>query len=326
MPGRERFKVGGCLRHVQRQHGLTHHGLLRNLCQRGLCVHRQHQHRWRRVFSRRHHPAARHCAADHPQTRCHLLHKAHRPGHAVGAQRDRQLHVQRRGQAVKLARTGHDFQHVGDVGAGAHAVGEGFYLLHKFGVFDVVERAAAVGQLHARLQFTVAAACLQRLPGAGFGVEALDVERFGAGAARRRQMLQRQFGADGRFQRHRHDGVDQRVQPRHALVCASRRRRVVEGRRAVCIVGRAVHGRLGAFGQCAGLGGLARLRPPCRPPGLRGQHQQHQDAQDCECCAEFHRHLRAAFRPLQPLRPGSVQTSCPPRRCATHPVPASSRR
>ena len=69
-----------------------------------------------------------------------------------------QLRIQRAGKAVELAGAGHHVQHVGEVGHRAHAVGKGLQLLHELGVLDLVERAAAVGQLHAGLQFAVALA------------------------------------------------------------------------------------------------------------------------------------------------------------------------
>ena len=64
-------------------------------------------------------------------------------------------------------------------------IGEGLDLLHELAVLDLVQCAAAVGELNACLQFAVAAAGGGRLPFAGLGVQALDVKGLAAGAARR---------------------------------------------------------------------------------------------------------------------------------------------
>jgi hypothetical protein len=76
------------------------------------------------------------------------------------------------GEGVQLAGARHHVQHVGEVGRGAQRVGEGLDLLHELGVFDLVERAAAVGHLQAGLELAVALARPRHFPLAAVGVQA----------------------------------------------------------------------------------------------------------------------------------------------------------
>ena len=94
-----------------------------------------------------------------------------------------ELRVVLAGKGVKLAGAGHHLQHVGEVGHGADRFAERLDGLHELGVFDLVERAAAVGQLHAGLHLAVVAAGLRRLPLAAVGVQPFDQERLAAGTA-----------------------------------------------------------------------------------------------------------------------------------------------
>ena len=138
---------------------LAHRGRLRVVGQRGLGVEGQHQHR-RRARPRR--PAAPGGRAPRPARsrgapRIAARSPATRP-RALARSVHRQLRVVRAGERVELARARHHVEHVGEVGHRADGVGKGLHLLHELGVLDLVERAAAVGQLHAGLQLAVALA------------------------------------------------------------------------------------------------------------------------------------------------------------------------
>ena len=74
--------------------------------------------------------------------------------------------------------------HVGEVGRGAHGVGEGLGLDHELGKLDVVECARAVGQLHAGLQRGVALAGAWRFPFTRGLVLAFHRKRLAAHAPR----------------------------------------------------------------------------------------------------------------------------------------------
>ena len=115
----------------------------------------------------------------------HLLQVARRPGRGVGTQRHRQLRVVLAGEGVELLGARRHLEHVGQLDHRAGALGEGLHLLHELGVLDLVERAAAVGQLHAGLQLAVALTRRDRLPLAGLGVQPLEQKRLAAGAPRR---------------------------------------------------------------------------------------------------------------------------------------------
>ncbi len=66
--------------------------------------------------------------------------------------------VVRTGEGIEFACARHHVEHVGKVGHRADGVGNRLQLLHELGILDLVECPAAVGQLHAGLQFAIALA------------------------------------------------------------------------------------------------------------------------------------------------------------------------
>ena len=146
----------------------------------------------------RQHHAARNDAGHEAQPRGVLLHVAGAPGGVQRAQHEAQLRVVRAGELVELARARHLVEHLGELGRAVDRVGEGLRLDHELGVLDLVERAGAVGQLHAGLEGAVALAGARRFPFAGVLVEAFDRDRLAAGAARGRHGRERGVAGDQR--------------------------------------------------------------------------------------------------------------------------------
>ncbi len=186
-----------------------------------------------------------------------LRHVARAPGGAARAQGETQLRVVAAGEGVELARARHLGAHVGEVGAGAHGVGEGLGLHHELGELDVVERARAIGQLHAGLQRAVALVRPGAFPFAALRVEALHRERLAADAARGRQGREHRVARDLVFQRQRRDDVDQRVQRGAGPALGQRGQRGLD-EFGIC---RVVDPGLGKLTGYTGLIGLNRLGP-----------------------------------------------------------------
>jgi len=143
-----------------------------------------------------------------------LVHVAGAPGGLARAQHEGELRVVVAGELVEFARPRHLVQHVGEIGRGAHGVGKGLRLGDEFRELDFVQRAGAVGQLHAGLEGAVAPPRGGHFPLAGVLVLAFDGERLAAGAARGRQRGQGGVAGDGVLQRQRGDGVHQGVKRR----------------------------------------------------------------------------------------------------------------
>ena len=93
-----------------------------------------------------------------------LTQVTHAPRCGIGLQVNRQVSVVRTSKCIELLGAGAHIEHVREIGHGAERIGKGLRLLHELGVFDLVQRAAAVGQLHARLQLAVTRAGLRRFP------------------------------------------------------------------------------------------------------------------------------------------------------------------
>jgi len=131
------------------------------------------------------------------------------------------------------------FEHVGQVRGRADRLREGLELLHELGELDLVERAVAVGHLHARLELAVARVRGDSLPLARLAVEALDEEGLGADAVGAGQVRQHALAGDGSVDAQGGDGVDQRVQAHGAPggcqaavgACRGGGQLVVDGRR-----------------------------------------------------------------------------------------------
>ena len=207
-----------------------------------------------------------------------------------------------------------------------HGVGKGLQLLHEFGILDLVERPAAVGQLHAGLQLANSAArpaaapsLRSRRPGPRCRRACC---RHGVSSA----VLEQEVAADGRLQRQRHHRVDQRVQARHAAEQGARigrrRRHRVERRfdalaeaRIEAAVDALVEGRrVGCTGRRRGLG----ARPAGHPPALQRDGHEHHCSQREQCPGQVHA-SDPPDRVVQPL--GARQE---PLACGFHHLQAAS--
>ena len=289
---------------IQAQGDVADGGLVGVFGQRGLRVVAQRQHgRQARGTGGQHQPAG-HGAHHKAHARGILLHVAGAPGRMAGAQHERQLRIVVAGELIEFAGAGHFLQHVGKIGRRIDGVGKRLGLDHKLRKLDLVERARAVGQLHAGLKALVALAGRGGLPLLRHLVETLDGKGLAARAARGRQRRQCGVARHRLLGLQRGDDVDQRVQPQTALVQQGRHgqlhgivgiHRVAGGLGAAvqAVKGSAIHG-LGYIGIERGLlaqrglgsalgllrhGALGRVA--ARGPGVVGHDQgQHQAADD----------------------------------------------
>jgi hypothetical protein len=152
------------LRHVEAQAELADGRLRRVVGQRGLGVEGEAEDRRQAGLPGRQHHAPRDDAGHEAQPRGVLLHIARAPGGVQRAQHEAELRVVRAGELVQLAGTCHFVEHLGKFGRAVDGIGKGLRLHHELGVFDLVERARAIGQLHADLERAVALAGHGRLP------------------------------------------------------------------------------------------------------------------------------------------------------------------
>ena len=266
------------LRHVQAERDRAQGRLARVLGHRGLAVEREAEHRRRAGRAGGQYQPPRDGAGHEAQARGVLLHIAGAPGGVLRHQRETQLGVMGAGELVQLARAGHFLQHLRELGLAADGIGEGPRLHHELGVFDLVERAGAVGQLHAGLERAVALPGLRRLPLLRRLVQALDRERLAAGAPCGRQCGQRMLARDRRLQRDGREHIDQGVEPGLLFLQGDGGRR------------HRVEDRIDALGHLWLLGHhhfrLARRVAPRRPGVPRHQRRKQQPAEDGEADGE----------------------------------------
>ena len=164
-------------------------GLSPSAAKAACASYRQHQHRGRAfLVGRQHHARPGTTPGTRPCTLVRTwLHKGHAPGHAVRASAMDGEVARPAGwsKAVELTRAGHHLQHVGRSPCTAPIASAKACSFWMNSLYSISPRApGAAGQLHAGLQLAVtrdrAAAASHN---AGFGVQALDVERLAAGTA-----------------------------------------------------------------------------------------------------------------------------------------------
>ena len=245
------------------------------------------------------------------------------------------------GELVKLTCARHFFQHVGEVGRAVDRIAELLRLDDKLGVFDFIQCAGPVRQLHPGLERRITLAWRRGLPLAAEPVQTLHGKRLAADAPCRWHGRQRGLAGYRTLQRNRGHHVDQGV---HAGPFFGRRQRELLRRKGI-----AVHARLDAAGPCT----LVRLRWRSLPrrhfargPGTMRHHcrqykptgnrqtdlqRAHADPQarhrvssrPPEGAGVGLKRLHAALMTTRPFPPMKQQRPCRPPRFATHPVPAS---
>mmetsp|Transcript_10595 Transcript_10595/g.43232 ORF Transcript_10595/g.43232 Transcript_10595/m.43232 type:complete len:374 (-) Transcript_10595:2006-3127(-) len=323
LPQGEGLQLGRRLRHVQRQRQLAQRQGFGVLGQSGLGIELQGQHRRRTLVRRRQHEAAGQRTGDKAMPRRGLLHKARRPGGAPGAQQQRELGIVAGGELVQLAGARDHIEHVGELHKAADAVGESLDLLHELRVLDLVERAAAVGHFQAGLELAVALPRRGQLPLAGLGMQALDLQRLGTGAAAAGLVLQRQLAGHRMLDRDRRNRVDQRVDARRRAPQRAGYRgqahrkwlglggRIAGHRRRVEM--RLLHAqRVGTPGAC-----LARR------PGAMGHHaRQHHAAGHREKLGQGHTHASSAIARALSMSTATIRDT--PCSCIVTPISCSA--
>ena len=182
----KRLLLAVYLRHVQIQAEFMDRRLGRVLSQRGLRVINEAQHRGLTGHTRRQHHAPGNDTRHKAESRRVLLHVAGAPGGVAGTQGHAQLRVMRAGKLVQLTGPCHFVAHFGELGRATQSIGKGLHLHHKFRVLNIVQRAAAVGQLHAGLHELVALASEGHFPRLRCLIETLNGKGFAAHATRSR--------------------------------------------------------------------------------------------------------------------------------------------
>ena len=170
------------VRNVERQLKHAQNGQRRVFGQGGLGFKRQHQHRRGSCLLSRQHQTARQSPRHKTQFGGVLGEVTRAPCRTLGAEQEAQLRIVTAGEVVKLSGFGHLGAHVGEIGLGMHGVGKLLQLDHKLRELNVVERAAAVGHLHAGAQGAVFVTRAGQLPCARLQLQTLDVKRLGANA------------------------------------------------------------------------------------------------------------------------------------------------
>ena len=168
------------LRHVQAQRDLADGRLGRVFRQCGLRIEIQAQDGWQACHAGRQHHAAGHGTSHKTQQRRILLDIARAPGRLTGTHKKIQLRVMRAGKLVQLAGSRHFIQHLREIGRSTNGVGKRLRFDHKLGIFNLVKRTGAVGQLNTCLKRAVALAHSRCLPAARLFVQAFNGKRFAA--------------------------------------------------------------------------------------------------------------------------------------------------
>ena len=117
------------------------------------------------------------------QTSGILLHIARTPGGMAGPQHKAQLGVVVAGKLIEFTRPGHLFTHLGKVRRAVDGIAKGLCLHHKLGVFNFIERARTVGQLHPGLKHRIALARQRHLPALRQFVESFNGKGLAASPA-----------------------------------------------------------------------------------------------------------------------------------------------
>ena len=168
--------------HFQAQQGFVEGCLFQVFGQRGLRVVLEAEQR-RRAFDRcRQHQAAWQHAGHETVAGSTLLQVTGAPGGLARTQHEAQARVVGAGELVQFAGTGHFFEHFGEMRRAVDGIGHGLGLEREFGKGDLVERTAAVGQLHTGLELVVELPGNRRLPQAAVAVAAFHGERLGIDA------------------------------------------------------------------------------------------------------------------------------------------------
>ena len=172
------------------------------------------------------------------------------------------------------------FDHFRKIGRPVDRIGKPLGLHDEFGIFDLVEVACAVGQLHTGLEGPVTLPRQRGFPFARDVVQALDRKGLAAGTPGWRQGGQRRIPGHQALQRDRCDDVNQGVQTRLFVRVQHRDQRTAKaGIQSGILPGRRVRFR-GAFRRHGiGLGLPGGI--PAGGPGAVGDHgSQHQAASD----------------------------------------------
>ena len=172
------------LRHIQAQRKFTDGRQSRIVSHRRLGIKRQRQNGWQALHGcSQHHATWNHTCYESP-SRCMLMNVPRAPSSCCRNYREAQLGIVLAGKLIELACACYFFQHIWKLGRAIDGIGKGLGFDDKFGKFNFIQCAHAIGQLNTSLKRMVATTRCGGLPFACGVVQTFYSKWLGTHSAR----------------------------------------------------------------------------------------------------------------------------------------------